>query len=185
MGGAGLVDFTNATLSLRSSTSRTMKVHADTSDFRLTEGDTASIAFRTDNVNATIKLDERMGEFVSNGSETKVEFPYNQYICYMDRSSGTWTRAIWKCRATAPPPREARTCSFRAATSSAPARPGLAQLHGAQGALRFEKTHHYGQRGAVHPGGRCADHHRTARGCGSGATPRWTRSRTPWSRPTS
>ena len=54
-------------------------------DFRLTEGDTASIAFRTDNVNATVKLDERVGEFVSNGTETKVEFPVNQYICYMDR----------------------------------------------------------------------------------------------------
>jgi hypothetical protein len=85
MGGAGLVDFHNATLSSSLFDLKSMKVHADTSDFRLTEGDTASIAFRTDNVNATIKLDERVGEFVSNGTETKVEFPYNQYICYMDR----------------------------------------------------------------------------------------------------
>lgn len=85
MTGAGLVDFTNATLSSRLFEFKTMNVHADTSDFRLTEGDTTSIAFRTDNVNATIKLDERIGEFVSNGDETKVEFPYNQYICYMDR----------------------------------------------------------------------------------------------------
>lgn len=85
MSGAGMVDFTNATLSSKLFDFKTMKVHADTSDFRLTEGDTASIAFRTDDVNATIKLDERVGEFVSNGTETKVEFPYNQYICYMDR----------------------------------------------------------------------------------------------------
>jgi hypothetical protein len=85
MGGAGLVDFTNATLASKLFDFKNQKVHADTSDFRLTEGDTASIAFRTDNVNATIKLDERIGEFVSNGSETKVEFPYNQYICYMDK----------------------------------------------------------------------------------------------------
>lgn len=85
MSGAGLVDFTNATLSSRLFDFKTMTVHADTSDFRLTEGDTASIAFRTDNVNATVKLDERIGEFVSNGTETKVEFPYNQYICFMDR----------------------------------------------------------------------------------------------------
>ncbi len=85
MTGAGLVDFTNATLSSRLFEFKTMNVHADTSDFRLTEGDTTAIAFRTDNVNATIKLDERVGEFVSNGNETKVEFPYNQYICYMDR----------------------------------------------------------------------------------------------------
>ena len=85
MTGAGLVDFTNATLKSKIFDFKHMQMHADTSDFRLTEGDTASIAFRTDNVNSTIKLDERIGEFVSNGSETKVEFPVNQYICYMDR----------------------------------------------------------------------------------------------------
>lgn len=85
MTGGGLVDFTNATLRSTLFDFKTMTVHSDTSDFRLTEGDTASIAFRTDNVNATVKLDERVGEFVSNGTETKVEFPYNQYICYMDR----------------------------------------------------------------------------------------------------
>lgn len=85
MTGGGLVDFTNATLGADLFKFKTMSVHSDTSNFRLTEGDTASIAFRTDNVNATIKLDERIGEFVSNGTETKVEFPYNEYICYMDR----------------------------------------------------------------------------------------------------
>jgi hypothetical protein len=85
MTGAGLVDFTNATLASKLLVFETMQIHADTSDFRLTEGDTSSIAFRTDNVNATIKLDERIGEFVSNGNETKVEFPVNQYMCYMDR----------------------------------------------------------------------------------------------------
>ncbi|MBK9176847.1 MAG: hypothetical protein IPM46_11045 [Flavobacteriales bacterium] len=85
MTGAGLIDFRNATLKSKLFQFETMQLHADTSDFRLTEGDTASIAFKTDNVNATVKLDERVGEFVSNGSETKVEFPVNQYICYMDR----------------------------------------------------------------------------------------------------
>lgn len=85
MTGAGLVDFTNATLSSKLFNFETMRVGADTSDFRLTEGDTTAIAFRTDNVNANVKLDERVGEFVSNGTETKVEFPYNQYICFMDR----------------------------------------------------------------------------------------------------
>ena len=85
MTGAGLVDFTNATLASKLFDFTTMRIHADTSDFRLTEGDTASIAFRTDNVNATVKLDERIGEFVSNGKNTKVEFPVNQYMCFMDR----------------------------------------------------------------------------------------------------
>ena len=85
MTGAGLVDFTNATLKAKLYDFKHMQLHSDTSDFRLTEGDTASIAFKTDNVNATVKLDERVGEFVSNGTETKVEFPVNQYICFMDR----------------------------------------------------------------------------------------------------
>jgi len=85
MTGAGLVDFTNATLRADLFAFTHMQLHSDTSDFRLTEGDTASIAFKTDNVNATVKLDERVGEFVSNGTETKVEFPVNQYICFMDR----------------------------------------------------------------------------------------------------
>lgn len=85
MTGAGLVDFRNATLSSDLFSFETRKVKADTSDFRLTEGDTSAIAFSTDNVNATIDLDERVGDFVSNGDETIVEFPVNKYICYMDR----------------------------------------------------------------------------------------------------
>ena len=85
MTGSGLADFGNATLRSDLYQFETMLIHADTSDFRLTEGDTASIAFQTDNVNSTIDLDARIGEFVSNGDETKVEFPVNQYFCFMDR----------------------------------------------------------------------------------------------------
>jgi hypothetical protein len=85
MTGMGVEDFGNATLASELFQFDAMKVRADTSDFRLTEGDTASIAFRTDNVKADIDLAKREGDFVSNGSETKVEFTVNQYICYMDR----------------------------------------------------------------------------------------------------
>lgn len=85
MTGGGLVDFHNATLASKLFKFETMRIQADTSDFRLTDGDISSIAFKTDNVNALIKMDERVGEFVSNGTETKVEFPVNQYICFMDR----------------------------------------------------------------------------------------------------
>jgi len=86
MTGAGLADFSNATLDSDLFNFETMRIKADTADFRLTEqGDSAGIAFRTDNVNANVDLDGRVGEFVSNGTETKVEFPVNQYICYMDR----------------------------------------------------------------------------------------------------
>ncbi|MDX9750384.1 MAG: hypothetical protein RBT71_04815, partial [Flavobacteriales bacterium] len=85
MTGGGLVDFRNATLESRLFQFEAMRVRADTAGFNLTDGDISSIAFKTDNVNAHIKLDERVGEFVSNGAETMVEFPVNRYICYMDR----------------------------------------------------------------------------------------------------
>ncbi len=85
MTGGGLVDFHNATLASKLFRFETTRIQGDTSDFRLTDGDISSIAFKTDNVNALVKLDERVGEFVSNGTETKVEFPVNQYICFMDR----------------------------------------------------------------------------------------------------
>lgn len=85
MTGAGLIDFRNATLRSDLFNFETMRLNADTSDFRLTDGNVDGIAFKTDNVNATVKLDERVGEFVSNGTETKVEFPVNQYVCFMDR----------------------------------------------------------------------------------------------------
>lgn len=85
MTGAGMVDFGNATLTSKLFNFETVQIRSDTSDFRLTEGDVSSIAFSTDNVKANVKLDERVGEFVSNGQETKVEFPVNQYICFMDR----------------------------------------------------------------------------------------------------
>ncbi len=85
MTGSGLVDFHNATLRADLFTFETMRLASDTSDFRLTEGDISSIAFSTDNVQSNVKLDERIGEFVSNGKDTKVEFPVNQYVCFMDR----------------------------------------------------------------------------------------------------
>jgi hypothetical protein len=85
MTGAGLVDFGNATLEAALYTFETMKLLSDTADFRLTEGDISSIAFSTDNVNASVDLVARRGDFVSNGTDTKVEFPANQYVCFMDR----------------------------------------------------------------------------------------------------
>jgi len=36
-------------------------------------------------VKATIDFANRVGDFKSNGDDTKVEFPVNEYICYMDQ----------------------------------------------------------------------------------------------------
>jgi len=85
MTGAGMMDFTNATLKSDLFKFETMITFSDTANFELKATDTLGIAFKTDDVNATIRFDERVGEFVSNGDETVVEFPVNQYICFMDR----------------------------------------------------------------------------------------------------
>ena len=137
-----------------------MQLHADTSDFRLTEGDTASIAFRTDNVNSTVKLDERIGEFVSNGNETKVEFPVNQYICYMDRfkwymDAGrhrTGKRSHGRGRSERPAARAARTSSA--------CDPDQDSLSFMAPKARYDLKQHLITANDVHqhPGGRRADH---------------------------
>ena len=61
-----------------------MAMTADTADFRLISEGTTSLAFQTKNVNARIDLETRKGTFKSNGDASFVEFPENQYICYMD-----------------------------------------------------------------------------------------------------
>ena len=60
-------------------------IEADSSSFKLQAQEKENLAFKTDNVSAKIDFDKRFGEFKSNGDETKVEFPPNQYFCYMDQ----------------------------------------------------------------------------------------------------
>ncbi|MFT7613381.1 MAG: hypothetical protein ACI9J3_002354 [Parvicellaceae bacterium] len=64
---------------------RERKVDADTADFNLLSFDLDSLAFKTSNVNAHVDFDNLKGEFKSNQGESFVEFPDNQYICYMDK----------------------------------------------------------------------------------------------------
>ncbi len=58
---------------------------ADTADFNLLSFDLQSMAFKTTNVQAHVDFDAKKGEFKSNDGESFVEFPDNQYICYMDK----------------------------------------------------------------------------------------------------
>ena len=89
MGGFGAVDFENAVLTSKDFDFKNRKFKADTSDFKLkaaqgTEQDGA-IAFATKNVKSTIDFDKREGEFIANGGASFVDFPVNQYVCYMDQ----------------------------------------------------------------------------------------------------
>lgn len=82
--GTGIVEFSGAELESELMKYKYNSFTSDTADFRLLAMQEANLAFRTNNVSALIDFDKRIGKFKSNGDETKVEFPVNEYICYMD-----------------------------------------------------------------------------------------------------
>ncbi|MCX6231189.1 MAG: hypothetical protein NTZ33_06560 [Bacteroidetes bacterium] len=57
---------------------------ADTANFRLRTYDLTDLAFNTENYKSHIDFQKRKGEFKSNSDASKVNFPVNKYICYMD-----------------------------------------------------------------------------------------------------
>lgn len=90
MSGRGLMYFKEAELGSKNFTYERWVINADTSDFNLAaigepevSGETP-LAFNTKNVNAHVDFETRRGEFRSNSGTEIVEFPKNQYICYMD-----------------------------------------------------------------------------------------------------
>ena len=59
--------------------------NADTADFVLHRSDDfKAIAFESVNLRTEINLLKRTGTFQSNGNNSFVEFPENQYICFID-----------------------------------------------------------------------------------------------------
>jgi hypothetical protein len=59
-------------------------IDADTSEFKVLTNDLSSTAFKTTDVNSHVDFVSRLGEFKSNNGSSVVEFPENQYVCYMD-----------------------------------------------------------------------------------------------------
>jgi hypothetical protein len=89
MTASGDADFVGAKLSSKNFKFKNRKILADTAQFQLkSNADDVALAFKTDNVNADVDFDARKGIFKSNSGETKIEFPSNFYICYMDQF--TW-----------------------------------------------------------------------------------------------
>ncbi len=82
--GSGIVEFSGAELEADVINYDFNSFKSDTAAFRLLALQEANLAFSTDNVNAHIDFDQRIGNFKSNGEETLVEFPVNQYVCFMD-----------------------------------------------------------------------------------------------------
>ncbi len=60
-------------------------LHADTSDFTIyTDTNFTKLAFDAKNYESMMDFDFRNGEFYSNGINSLLEFPFNQYVCNMD-----------------------------------------------------------------------------------------------------
>jgi len=57
---------------------------ADTANFRLRTYDLTDLAFNTENYKSHIDFKKRSGEFKSNGGVSRVNFPINRYMCFMD-----------------------------------------------------------------------------------------------------
>ena len=91
MTGVGDMKFGGATLASLDFDYTRRKILADTASFQLAgmgDSEGLGLAFKTDNVNANVDFDKRQGVFKSNGGETKIEFPTNKYVCFMDQF--TW-----------------------------------------------------------------------------------------------
>ncbi len=85
LSGWGKMEFTGAELTSDLFVYGENTFDADTSRFNLRGMDMDDFAFKTENVNAHIDFIERKGVFKSNGEASFVEFPRNQYICFMDQ----------------------------------------------------------------------------------------------------
>ncbi|MBN2681870.1 MAG: hypothetical protein JXR58_05145 [Bacteroidales bacterium] len=85
MAGKGTLDFENATLTSDLFNFQEHEIKSDSSSFSLKDVGTTDFAFKTENVTAHVDFEERLGLFQSNGEASFVEFPQNQYICYMDQ----------------------------------------------------------------------------------------------------
>ncbi|MCB9223217.1 MAG: hypothetical protein H6582_03485 [Crocinitomicaceae bacterium] len=90
MTGRGLMYFKEAELGSKKFKYGRWTIDADTCDFNLASlekpapGEENPLDFNSNNLNGHVDFEARKGEFKSNDGTSKVEFPKNQYICYMD-----------------------------------------------------------------------------------------------------
>ncbi len=91
MTGNGLIYFKDAELGSRKFNFKRWVIDADTADFNLLgkapqDGEEVidPLSFDSRNLNAHVDFEGRKGEFKSNDGTSVVEFPQNQYICYID-----------------------------------------------------------------------------------------------------
>lgn len=134
--GSGTADFSNAKLDSKLIKFKFHSFDADTSNFSLKTQDIASLAFATDNVNAHIDFDKRVGEFKSNGQGSIVRFPVNQYICYMDNFK--WYMDVAEIELGADKNNPAKADTTKAHSDLDLVGPEFISVHAKQDSLRFQ-----------------------------------------------
>ncbi len=82
--GSGTAQIADAELDAELMRFKNKVFDSDTADFRLKTFDLKQLAFSTHNYKSHIDFITRKGDFKSNGGGSKVDFPLNQYICFMD-----------------------------------------------------------------------------------------------------
>jgi len=90
--GKGNLSFIDANLKSDSYTFFNESFIADTADFVLKPNPGEESPFLTYNVNANVNFDNKLGLFKSNGNISYIDFPVNQYKCYMNYFS--WQMGI-------------------------------------------------------------------------------------------
>lgn len=85
MTASGRMNFSDADLESDQMKFRRYAFDADTANFSLSTMNQSEMAFKTNNVKADVDFEARVAKFESNGDDTFVEFPVNQYVCYMDK----------------------------------------------------------------------------------------------------
>ncbi len=88
LSGWGKMEFENAELTSDLFTFGENTIDSDTCQFYMRGGKKDEFIFKTDNDNAHIDFIERNGKFQLNDQSDFVEFPQNQYHCYIDQF--TW-----------------------------------------------------------------------------------------------
>lgn len=83
--GNGIFHFKDAELSSNQFIFKSSTFDADTADFQLHDTYSDGFALKTQNVKTHVDYELRYAEFEANGKASPIEFPVNQYLCFMEK----------------------------------------------------------------------------------------------------
>lgn len=84
MWGNGKMEYEDAEFLSKKYTFKCRMIDADTADVKMFQQGTDNLAMTTNGYKTHIDLDKKFGEFKSNGGVSKINFPINMYIAFMD-----------------------------------------------------------------------------------------------------